>query len=339
MKRRSKRCASASLVGFLTMKAVKKLDRMNSKSLACDYTTTRNDICDNWWRGIAPRPLKAYSQGVDVVLSYCQGDPSNHIAEVAASQRVERVFIYSKCSKLNASNIPAGAVFRTLQNKGRCDHTYAHHILTQICQRSGEQHKSKVILFLKDTNKIHQQAKRNSMEDMIRTAADDQGFACGLIPLVTNGKFGYKDLSYWHSVNEMREFKMSHYNKGVYEDSSKYFRSSYSNLGEWLDVIGTTFHTDPIPVCYGGVFAVKYKQFTDEVCRVLGAAIHGLERADNIEEGHYMERLWAALLTDTGVAQRVSLMIPARATGFIKKETFGYLGTYYGCTVQNRERS
>ena len=59
-----------------------------------------------------------------------------------------------------------------------------------------------------------------------------------------------------------------------------------------------------LPVCYGGVFAVRrnaIRRLPRSTWRVLR---RGLGRADNIEEGHFMERLWAPLLC--GVAAPLS---------------------------------
>jgi hypothetical protein len=53
-----------------------------------------------------------------------------------------------------------------------------------------------------------------------------------------------------------------------------------------------------LPVCFGGSFAAarsSIARLPREVWRKLAGA---LARGDNIEESHYMERLWAALLTD-----------------------------------------
>ena len=51
------------------------------------------------------------------------------------------------------------------------------------------------------------------------------------------------------------------------------------------------------PVCYGGEFAVKRTQILRTPQHVWHNLAESLTRGDNIEEGHFMERSWAMLLT------------------------------------------
>ena len=318
----------ALILSCLSLRAL--LNRSNSEKGLASLAGVVDNMCESAWKGFSPRPLKDYSGSVDLVVSHCEGD-LHSVTDLIASHRVHKVHVYSKCTQPNLKGIPAITVVQRLQNRGRCDHTYAHHIVTKICNSPRPSAESKVVLFMKDTNRVHQQAERHSISDMVRAAAGDQGFSCGLTPLVTDKHFRYTNLSSWHDVNTLRRFSMNHYKNGIYNDSSANFRSSYINFGEWLDSIGMVFTTDPIPVCYGGVFAVKYEQFSNDVCSVLQSALRSLNRADNIEESHYMERLWAALLINADFMMHISSNIPRIARGFIHKEYYGYLGTYHGC--------
>jgi len=58
---------------------------------------------------------------------------------------------------------------------------------------------------------------------------------------------------------------------------------------------------DVVPTCFGGVFATQWGQLASQDAAVTphGWAVitNELSRADNIEEGHYMERWWADLLS------------------------------------------
>jgi hypothetical protein len=68
---------------------------------------------------------------------------------------------------------------------------------------------------------------------------------------------------------------------------------------------------EAVPVCYGGAFAVKEKQFLKQPLDVWRKMELGLSRANNIEEGHYAERMWAAILTDDVSMETVSkAMVP-----------------------------
>lgn len=50
------------------------------------------------------------------------------------------------------------------------------------------------------------------------------------------------------------------------------------------------------PVCYGGVFAARGSQLLRVEWRMWAELTRRLERGDNIEESHFVERLWATLL-------------------------------------------
>jgi len=58
---------------------------------------------------------------------------------------------------------------------------------------------------------------------------------------------------------------------------------------------------DLVPVCYGGVFGTHWGQLSSEDAPLTPygwkAVVQSLGRADNLEEGHYMERWWGDLLS------------------------------------------
>jgi len=56
----------------------------------------------------------------------------------------------------------------------------------------------------------------------------------------------------------------------------------------------TTF----VPICYCGSFLTQVRQIRRAPIDDWSLLLQALSRGDNIEEGHYMERLWAALLSD-----------------------------------------
>ncbi|KAJ1617337.1 hypothetical protein T492DRAFT_497895 [Pavlovales sp. CCMP2436] len=74
--------------------------------------------------------------------------------------------------------------------------------------------------------------------------------------------------------------------------------------GELLQLLQQEF----VPVCYGGSFAVA-RANVHTVSQGTFARLRALmERGDSIEEGHYAERLWAALLAPR--------MTPAESAAF-----------------------
>jgi hypothetical protein len=91
------------------------------------------------------------------------------------------------------------------------------------------------------------------------------------------------------------------------------FMSNFVNLGDFVTSLPgvvvlpttTTTTTTSAPhssrlltqVCYGGTFAVTQYQIRHQTSPVTFAALEQrLSRGDNIEEGHFTERYWAALL-------------------------------------------
>ena len=304
--------------------------RLSPQTKNVGRTRCRSQFCCSTWLGLEPKVNNSAvgSASVDVVISHCLGDLSDVLQQLRSLKEIRDIFVYSKCGKSIASET---VLSQTLPNVGRCDHTYSHHILSHVCGK--RQPPSGMVLFMKDTARVHQQAHKNGFKNMIATSSGTSGFGCGLIPAAISYKtFPYEDLGIWHDLDTLRTFRMAKYDNGVYADHSRAFSSSFKDFGSWLDRVGAELPHGPIPVCYGGSFVVKYTQFTPQKCRVINSSFPFLTRADNIEEGHFMERLWAALLTSEVFVQSNAAQVLDASTGFIKAETLGYIGTYYGCS-------
>ena len=69
-------------------------------------------------------------------------------------------------------------------------------------------------------------------------------------------------------------------------------------MGEWADSIGITLPSPRIPICFGGNFMVKASQIYSKQ-DLLRNIMKTLVRGDSIEEGHFAERIWAALFTQS----------------------------------------
>ena len=100
-----------------------------------------------------------------------------------------------------------------------------------------------------------------------------------------------------HSYNRLRR------------DSAKSFRASYADMGEWLEE--AVFAGNPsnfslllsssntlVPVCYGGNFAARRSQIARNPLWLYKNIASNLERGNNIAEGHFAKRSWAALLSN-----------------------------------------
>ena len=72
---------------------------------------------------------------------------------------------------------------------------------------------------------------------------------------------------------------------------------NFRNLGEYADGMGVNLPAPFMPVCFGGNFAVSGGQFVNGVkVKVAQRMERALTRGDNIEEGHFTERLWSTFL-------------------------------------------
>jgi len=80
-------------------------------------------------------------------------------------------------------------------------------------------------------------------------------------------------------------------------DKVDVFSSVYPDLGTWTDSLEIPILQSLTPVCYGGVFAASMHNYTSDRVSVWTRIEENLSRGDNIEEGHFCERIWAGLLS------------------------------------------
>jgi hypothetical protein len=80
-------------------------------------------------------------------------------------------------------------------------------------------------------------------------------------------------------------------------NSNRAFKSKYQNMGDWIAGMNITLPAPLTPVCYGGFFAVKVSHISSVPRKVWTSLETRFSRGDNIEEGHFAESTWAALLS------------------------------------------
>ena len=290
-------------------------------------------VCRTLWRTAGasskqPRALPPADwpavASVGVVVAYCGGDLSwltDYAKELATWALVmPTVTIYSKCAKestaralFNASDFLSPTII-SLPNTGRNDHTYAHHMSTHYHSLQD------VMIFVKDTyNPNHPQ--RRDFGELVRDFDHGRavesvygelvslGFACLYSPWQVAPNRLH---SAWHSWKNLRGFHLSEY--GGNGD----FQSAIHPLGPWFDHIlnGTVGAVEPPgqlwPVCYGGNFAASRERI-QAVPEALWNRIRlALTRAENIEEGHFLERIWAGLLNPRLSPQDEALLLDHR---------------------------
>jgi len=198
----------------------------------------------------------------------------------------------AKALLLGAGLAPA---VRTLPNVGRCDHSWAEYIASHYKLLASR------VLFVKDS------WMRRAPEMPVMPLNMPNVFA--LLSSESSGGFAclYRSpgIAVWHSASRLKNFSLSLYNKAW--DQSKGanisipFQAITPPMGAWLRSVRVA-HRDLDsesfwPVCYGGGF-IATRAAVQRVPRGAWERItHSLARGDNIEESHFMERAWAALLT------------------------------------------
>lgn len=253
--------------------------------------------------------------------------------------RVGRVSVYSKCGR-PVLGAPAGARVMVLPNVGRCDHTYAHHLHTQWDSLAP------MIFFMKDSSFAGGVAHAHKMRVpmcSLAGAAHARSFGCGFRPAAAPGELSplararVKDRacpvqepwSSWHNLSVLGTFQMRQYvTEHAQTDSAAQgglFNAPVRPLGAWIasvvegagladaTAVLSRLRQPLVPVCYGGTFATTSAQVRRHERKLWAALAARLSRADNIEEGHYMERLWAPLLARVPSPRRAQ-RIAAAAT-------------------------
>eukprot|EP00980_Cylindrotheca_fusiformis_P004882 scaffold1038_cov100-Cylindrotheca_fusiformis.AAC.5 len=276
----------------------------------CECVRCKKDpFCGRLWSGnqvFGKRDNRSVSDiPVHVVVSYCKGD-IRFVEVTIEGFNVASIHIVSKCGH-PVEGAPSGAVIDILPNVGRCDHTYAHyiaHILDgELEKANNTQSDNAVVMFLKDNagaRYLHQSGRWNSFTNMIEVAASEAGFSCGIVPetLVRSGKDKEFELSAHFHVESLRAFQISSYGSIMdYKSDSIPFESDYHTLGSFYDHLGAEpVDREIVQVCFGGVFAASVRRIRQQKMEVWKRLEESLSRGDNIQEGHYAERMWGMLL-------------------------------------------
>eukprot|EP00928_Gymnodinium_smaydae_P085376 TRINITY_DN6876_c0_g3_i1.p1 TRINITY_DN6876_c0_g3~~TRINITY_DN6876_c0_g3_i1.p1 ORF type:complete len:357 (-),score=34.76 TRINITY_DN6876_c0_g3_i1:280-1278(-) len=250
--------------------------------------------CTGLWMGNGPKRTAISSKpiSVDVVVSYCRYPLSwlsTELSNLPSFISVRKVFVYSKCG-LPVSEAPDGYSLTTLENIGRCDHTYAYHN-KQLCssrKSMGSDSVADVVLFVKDHNWKHQIGSFRSFADMLDIAAGPLGFSCRVVD---------EETSTFSDFQALREFKLN----DDYYNGMRLDKAPYANLNSWLTALNISMPS-VVPTCYGGFFAAR----PESICNghPWDAIAASLSRGDNIEEGHYMERTWSGMIMETDESLR-----------------------------------
>jgi len=102
-------------------------------------------------------------------------------------------------------------------------------------------------------------------------------------------------------------------------------------LKDWFDALQWPMPGPVMPICYAGTFATKPKNIIASRM-VWSKMLNLLERGDNIIEGHFAERTYAAVLMPS-LPLHLHEQIIQMSTGVRKcSYTSGFCGLLYGCS-------
>jgi hypothetical protein len=210
---------------------------------------------------------------------------------------IARIYIISKCGE-QPLGAPEGAVVQAVSNVGREGHTYAYFITEILPQEVGvnssvAKQQESIVVFLKDTtwkNHGQQLEELRNLETMVRLASSSNGFGCFGSP----PKHG----SAYHNITMLSQFEIDNYDSGYAPNGNIPFKSSHTDLGAYWLAINATLTQKLVPVCYGGRFAASVENIYKQDMNMWMKLEISLTRGDNIEEGHFVERSWAALLSN-----------------------------------------
>ena len=120
-------------------------------------------------------------------------------------------------------------------------------------------------------------------------------------------------ISFYHDWDALQEYAVEKYSR-LRRDNNVQFRSKWQTLGAYAKKMGVepkrmsslalannnvSNNRTIVPVCYGGNFLVRNEQLLSqppEFWKRMEEIEASLTRANNIAEGHYVERLWGTIL-------------------------------------------
>ena len=111
---------------------------------------------------------------------------------------------------------------------------------------------------------------------------------------------------------------------------------SHGNFQTWSENLGIHSRSRKVTsLCYGGTFATAGQQIYARGTAFSLGVVPSLERGNMIEEGHFMERVWAQTLLRR-TRQLSDEIILSHAQRTMTRDYRGLQGTVYGCSQRTR---
>ncbi|GFH56378.1 hypothetical protein CTEN210_12854 [Chaetoceros tenuissimus] len=255
---------------------------------------------------------------VDLVITYCHAEDFEEFIEYFEKMLPEHITVIhlkvmSKCNKENilVEHLKEKLIglsrwqfsIYPLVNKGGCDLGVAHYIVDFLREHPvmNTDDSNKVVMFLKDGPRSPQNfhvggAHYRSLENMFEISSQGR-FVCGA---QMNNSF-----SAFSNVEVLKTFMMTGYtrlNSAEKSASGIEFTHGYENLGDFVDkdLNWSWPESSLVEVCYGGTFAFHASNLynNENLLEDLTKVIRILEEGGDLSAvEHFMERLWAALIS------------------------------------------
>ena len=259
---------------------------------------------------------------VSLVLTYCSGDLQWLQQNYTQGITFDYTYVAVKCGiEPNRTALPADAQLVQLPNVGGCDHTMAYWMSevlpTLPAQRtkSPSNNNNEVVLFLKDAIHDRNLTIQQDFQTLLDLALSDQAFGCLYLYTLDSPRRFYQD------TYKVRKFRMKRYvrdgirKEGVMEGGDQHhnlpivpFKSPFfTSLRAWQNAMNIQIPRPMVPMCYGGMFMVKRSRIEQVPIPILKNITYSLSRGNNIEEGHFAERTWAALLMDKDYIKKATI--------------------------------
>ena len=163
-------------------------------------------------------------------------------------------------------------------------------------------HPNDQVLFIKDhDNSYRDFDQRRSFSEM-RNRTAHRGFSCeSYLTKHPLPRFSTRVLTNYADKQSLGNFAMKIYRSAHNSPpvDAAPFLATFRPMSLWTENmhVNASYSTEGIvEVCLGGVFMSSIERIENAPIGNWTTIVESLSRGDNIEEGHYMERLWGPLL-------------------------------------------
>jgi hypothetical protein len=280
--------------------------------------------CAALFSSTVAQPASSPLRTAEIVMAQClkqRLDAIPSLAAAVADKNIEllRVSIYSKCGRVpEKPDVRVPVSISEEENTGRNDQTWALH----FARRSAARHHARtharahartapppisalrygqladLVIVVKDTHFDYPVPAFAALAvpfDTLLDEIDTRSFACA--------RRADSENSVWHARDALWQFRLSEYRSALESTATTDFSPAAMDMAAFLQaslapeefarLADDALH----PVCYGGSFVVRRSSVAKIRRETWSRLADALSRYDNLEEGHFLERAWAALLS------------------------------------------